>query len=73
MYRRDYISTMELGTFIVKDDPKANGKDLFTVHHYTRKELIDLVRDFSVENFYETVFTTFHGNRTKGYIIIARK
>ena len=73
MYRRDYISTMELGTFIVKDDSKVNGDELFTVHHYTRKELIDLVKDFSVENFYETVFTTFHGNRTKGYIIIARK
>ncbi len=73
MYRRDYISTMELGTFIVKDDSKVDGEDLFTVHHYTRKELLDLVGDFSVESFYETVFTTFHGNRTKGYIIIAKK
>jgi len=73
MYRRDYISTMELGTFIVKKDSKAPGEDLFTVHHYTRKELIDLVKDFSVENFHETVFITFHGNQTKGYIVIARK
>ena len=73
MYRRDYISTMEMGTFIVKEDSKVPGEDLFTVHHYTRKELIDLVKDFTVENFHETVFTTFHGNRTKGYIIIARK
>jgi len=73
MYRRDYISTMELGTFIVKEDSKTPGEDLFTVHHYTRKELIDLVKDFTVENFHETVFTTFHGNRTKGYIVIARR
>jgi ubiquinone/menaquinone biosynthesis C-methylase UbiE len=73
IYRRDYISTMELGTFIVKEDSKALGEDLFTVHHYTRKELIDLVKDFTVENFHETVFTTFHGNRTKGYIVIARR
>ena len=73
MYRRDYISTRELGTFIVKEDSKALGEDLFTVHHYTRKELIDLVKNFCVENFHETVFTTFHGNRTKGYIIIAKK
>jgi ubiquinone/menaquinone biosynthesis C-methylase UbiE len=73
MYRRDYVTTMELGTFIVKDDLRVSDNDLFTVHHYTRKELIDLVSDFSVENFYETIFTTFHGNRTKGYIIIARK
>jgi ubiquinone/menaquinone biosynthesis C-methylase UbiE len=73
MYRRDYLKTMELGTFIVKDDTNAPGDDLFKVHHYTRKELLDLVKDFSVENFHETIFTTYHGNRTKGYIIIARK
>jgi ubiquinone/menaquinone biosynthesis C-methylase UbiE len=73
MYRRDYVTTMELGTFIVKDDLRVSDDDLFTVHHYTRNELIDLVRDFSVENFNETIFTTFHGNRTKGYIVIARK
>ncbi len=73
MYRRDYISTMEIGTFNVKEDSKPPGEDLYTVHHYTRKELIDLVKDFSVENFHETVFTTFHGNKTKGYIILARK
>ena len=73
MYRRDYISTMELGTFIVKENSKAHGEDMFTVHHYTRKELIDLVKNFTIENFHETVFTTFHGNKTKGYIVIARK
>ncbi len=73
LYRRDYLSTMELGTFIVKDNSKAPGEDLFTVHHYTRKELIDLVSEFNVENFQETLFTTFHGNITKGYIVIARK
>jgi ubiquinone/menaquinone biosynthesis C-methylase UbiE len=73
MYRRDYISTMELGTFIVKENSKAPGEDMFTVHHYTRKELIDLVKNFTIENFHETVFTTFHGNKTKGYIVIARK
>ena len=64
---------MELGTFIVKENSKAHGEDMFTVHHYTRKELIDLVKNFTIENFHETVFTTFHGNKTKGYIVIARK
>ena len=73
LYTRDYVTTMELGTFFVKDDSKAPGDDLFTVHHYTRKELIDLVADFRIEKFHESIFTTYHGNRTKGYIIVAQK
>jgi ubiquinone/menaquinone biosynthesis C-methylase UbiE len=72
-YRRDYPVTGEIGTFIVTDETQT-GKELFRVHHYTRKELIKLVKEaFKVENFHETLFTTFHGNKTSGYIIIARK
>jgi ubiquinone/menaquinone biosynthesis C-methylase UbiE len=72
-YKRDYPVTGEKGTFIVTDDSQPN-KELFIAHHYTRAELINLVKyEFKVENFHETIFTTFHGNRTKGYIIIARK
>ena len=73
-YRRDYPLTEEFGTFIVTDDVKNRGKELFRAHHYTKEELLELVKqDFRVENFHETIFTTFHGNRTRGYIIIARK
>ena len=69
-YRRDYPVTGEIGTFIVKE----NGRKLFTVHHYTRDELIKLVKEeFKIEKFHKTIFTTFHGNKTKGYIIIASK
>jgi len=69
-YRRDYPRTGEMGTFIVNE----NGKELFTVHHYTREELIELVKaEFKLEKFHQTTFTTFHGNKTKGYIIIASK
>ena len=72
-YRRDYPLTEEFGTFIVTDDVKSRGKELFRAHHYTKEELLELVKqDFRVENFHETIFTTFHGNRTRGYIIIAR-
>ena len=71
---RDYPLTEEFGTFIVTYDGKNRGKELFRAHHYTKEELLELVKqDFRVENFHETVFTTFHGNRTRGYIIIARK
>ena len=73
-YKRDYPVTGEKGTFIIIDDSKSGVKELFISHHYTREELFNLVKiDFNIENFHETVFTTFHGNRTKGYIIIGRK
>ena len=73
-YKRDYPVTGEKGTFIVTDDSKSDVKELFIAHHYTREELFYLVKDdFNIENFHETIFTTFHGNRTKGYIIIGRK
>ncbi len=73
-YTKDYPLTGEFGTFIVTDDLKNRGKELFRAHHYTKAELYELLKqDFRVENFHETIFTTFHNNRTKGYIIIARK
>jgi ubiquinone/menaquinone biosynthesis C-methylase UbiE len=71
-YRRDYPITGELGTFIVRDS-KNRYKELFRAHHYTKEELSALIEGlFTIENVNETIFTTFHGNRTKGYIIIAR-
>jgi ubiquinone/menaquinone biosynthesis C-methylase UbiE len=73
-YVRDYPITGEMGTFTVKDESDPDGGEMFRVHHYTREELLELMEgSFSVKNFQETIFTTFNGNRTKGYIIIARK
>ncbi len=73
-YKRDYPVTGEKGTFIVTDDSKIYSKELFIAHHYTREELFNLTKhDFNIEKFKETIFTTFHGNKTKGYIIIGRK
>src|SRR5664280_1800774 len=34
-YKQDYLVTGEMGTFIVTDDSKSNGKELFIAHHYT--------------------------------------
>ena len=71
-YRRDYPITGELGTFLVRD-VKNSHKELFRAHHYTKEELLSLIEGlFHIEDVHETIFTTFHGNRTKGYIIIAR-
>lgn len=72
-YTIDYQITGELGTFLVREGLEIPGKELFRAHHYTKKELIELVSGFRIEEFHETIFTTFHGNRTKGYIVIARK
>lgn len=74
MYHRDYPKTGEMGTFIVTDTDTEDGEEMFLAHHYTRNELIKLVEEkFMVKTFKETVFTTFHGNRTKGYIVIGEK
>jgi ubiquinone/menaquinone biosynthesis C-methylase UbiE len=73
-YIRDYHVTGEMGTFRVKDKSDLEDKELFRAHHYTKEELLKLLKGtFKVENFHETIFTTFNGNRTKGYIIIALK
>lgn len=73
-YNNDYRSTGEIGTFIVTDDGTPKGKELFLAHHYTLEELNDLINpNFTMETSYETIFTTFHGNETLGYVITARK
>jgi len=73
-YLRDYSATGEKGTFIVTEDGKPESKELFQAHHYTPSELRDLLTDvFKIEIFKETVFKTFHGNQTLGYIIVAKK
>lgn len=74
MYNRDYQKTGEMGTFIVTDTGAEDGEEMFLAHHYTRNELLKLVEEkFRVKTFKETVITTFHGNRTKGYIVIGVK
>lgn len=71
IYLRDYPKTGEMGTFIVTDTGTRDGEKMFLAHHYTKMELLNLVEEkFRVKTFKETVFTTFHGNRTKGYIVV---
>lgn len=74
LYMRDYPKTGETGTFIVTSTGSEDGEELFLAHHYTRKELLKLVGEkFKLKSFKETLFTTFHGNKTKGYIVLAVK
>lgn len=73
-YLRDYSSTGEKGTFFVTEDGKEGGKELFLVHHYTLDELKQLLnKRFKLKKVKKTMFKTFHGNNTLGYILLARK
>lgn len=73
-YLGDYPVTNENGTFMVTEDGKPGGRELFLVHHYSDEELKQLLeKKFQIETIQETTFTTFHGNRTLGYILIATK
>jgi ubiquinone/menaquinone biosynthesis C-methylase UbiE len=73
-YLEDFPETGEMGTFIVTEDGSSNTPEIFRAHHYQEQELKNLIgHRFKIEFFKETVFTTFHGNQTRGYIIVARK
>jgi ubiquinone/menaquinone biosynthesis C-methylase UbiE len=70
-YRDDVKITGELGTFTVKDE---TGRILHFGHHFTRKEILNLLQDFHVIDFEEDTFTSYyHQNWAKGFIILAQK
>lgn len=70
-YRDDLPVTGELGTFTVKD---KHGRVLHLAHHFTREELLILLRNFNIISFEEDMFTSYyHKNWVKGYVIIAQK
>lgn len=73
-YIRDFPKTGEKGTFIVTEDGTQGSPEIFRAHHYTERELTELVEPrFEVEMFKRTTLKTYHGNRTKGFVIMARK
>lgn len=73
-YIRDFPETGEKGTFIVTEDGSPETPEIFRAHHYTREELTELVEPrFEIETFKRTTFTTYHGNRTRGFVVMARK
>jgi ubiquinone/menaquinone biosynthesis C-methylase UbiE len=70
-YRDDVKVTGELGTFTVKDE---SGRILHFGHHFTRKEILNLLQNFHVIDFEEDTFTSYyHKNWAKGFIIFAQK
>jgi ubiquinone/menaquinone biosynthesis C-methylase UbiE len=70
-YRDDVKVTGELGTFTVKDE---TGRILHFSHHFTRKEILNVLQNFHVIGFEEDTFTSYyHKNWAKGFIILAQK
>jgi ubiquinone/menaquinone biosynthesis C-methylase UbiE len=70
-YKEDIKVTEELGTVTVKDDA---GRILHFGHHFTRKELLNLLEDFQIVSFEKDVFTSYyHRNWVKGNVILAQK
>jgi len=70
-YKEDLNVTRELGTVTVRDD---NGRILHSGHHFTRGELLSLLRGFQIVSFEKDVFTSYyHRNWVKGNIILAQK
>jgi ubiquinone/menaquinone biosynthesis C-methylase UbiE len=70
-YKEDLKVTGELGTITVRDD---NGRVLHFGHHFTRRELLSLLRSFQIVSFEKDVFTSYyHRNWVKGNIILAQK
>lgn len=70
-YKNDLKVTGEMGTITVRDE---DGKILHFGHHFTRKELRDLLRRFYMVSFEEGMFTSYyHKNWVKGYTILAQK
>lgn len=71
-YDRDYPSTGTYGTFYVTDDGTPIGKRLYSAHHYSRKEVIELIGQyFCIRSFINTTFPSYHGNKATGYVILA--
>jgi ubiquinone/menaquinone biosynthesis C-methylase UbiE len=70
-YRDDVKDTGELGTVTVKDEA---GRVLHFSHHFTPREILNLLKGFRIIDFEEDVFTSYyHKNWVRGYIILAQK
>lgn len=63
----------EKGTF--ENIDKATGKIKYLVHHYTKNELLDLLKsvDFKLVYYSKESVVTQNGNPVNGHIIIAQK
>ncbi|AXV38615.1 MAG: class I SAM-dependent methyltransferase [Methanobacteriaceae archaeon] len=73
-YLSDYKVTGEMCTFIVRENGNPDGVEIYRAHHYSEKELKNLLRPlFRIDLIEKRVFTSYHGNKVNGFIVIASK
>jgi SAM-dependent methyltransferase len=73
-YRRDARRTGEYGTFIVTLDGTPGSPALYRARHYTAQEVRALLAgSFIIRHFGRSTFTSWHGNKTNGFIVAAEK
>jgi len=72
-YKEDLRLTGEYGTLSIKD--KDTGKELGKSHNFFKEEIIELVEKagFKIVSFKRTFFTSYHGEKKPGMMIIAQK
>ena len=72
-YKEDFKLTREYGTLSIKD--KDSGKELCRSHNFYKEEIIELIEKagFKIISFKRTFFTSYHGEKKPGMMIIAQK
>lgn len=71
-YKNDEIITEEFGTLSVCDKV---GKEMYRTHNFSKDELIELLlrNKFRIVSIKSQFFTSYHGNKKPGLLIIAQK
>jgi len=71
-YKKDYKLTGEYGTLSIKD--KESGKELCRSHNFFKEEMIELIENsgFEIVSFKKALFTSYHGEKKPGMMIIAK-
>lgn len=72
-YNEDFKLTGEYGTLVIRD--KDNGKELCRGHNFYKEEIAELLEKagFKIVSLKKTFFTSYHGNKKPGIMIIAQK
>lgn len=70
-YENDFKITKEYGTLSVKD----GVVEVFRSHNFTKQEIFDLIKGsgFKIVKFKRAKFTSYHGDKKPGIMIIAQK
>jgi len=71
-YDEDFLTTKEYGTLSVKD---GNGNEMYQSHNFSIDEITDMLKrsGFASTKVIKDIFTSYHGNKKPGMMIISKK